>query len=118
MRTEFDGKCMPLLMKSALLLPLWGAEGIRTILLQQRPHHCPALPVWSYCVSTRFAQTTRMPPLFLFVLGLLVRTKMCIKLVGVLFPLMIGIACFLWRANNLMSGEQRSSIPPKNDKQR
>lgn len=112
---------MLLLMKSAVLLPLCGVqafEGIRPILLQQVPHHCRAPPLWSYCMRARFAQTARMPPLVLFVLVLLLRTKMFIKLVDFLFPLMIGIACFLWQANNLVSGEQRSNIPPKNGKQR
>lgn len=107
-------------MKSAVLLPFWGLqafEGIRTALLQQMLHRCHALPVWSY-MRAPFAQTAKMPPLFLLALVLLVRSEMFIKLVDFLFPLMIGIACFLWQANNWVSEEQRSNIAPKNGKQR
>lgn len=100
---------MLLLMKSAVLLPLWGVqafEGIRTILLQQVPHHWHAPPVWPHRMRARFAETARTPPLFLFLLVLLVRTKMFIKLVDFLFSLMIGIACFLWQANNCVWGTE------------
>ena len=69
-------------------------------------------------MRAHFAQTARMPSLVSFVLVLLARTKMFVRLVGFLFPLMTGIACFLWQVNNLVSGEQRSNIPPKNGKQR
>lgn len=105
-RTELGRKCIPLLMRSAVWLPLWGLlafEGIRTILLEQFPHHWHAPPLWSYHMRTHFAQRSSV----FICSGFISKNKIFVKLVDFL------ISFNDWnslQANNLVSGEQRGNI--------
>lgn len=71
-----------------------ASEGFRTTLLQHTPHQRHAPPVWSYCMRACFAQTARMPPLVLFVLVSLLRTKTFIKLVDFFISFIDGNSVF------------------------